>query len=212
MAIITHVALLCGAPMVALALPVVTATMLSPLVQLMAEGPTNFVRRAGGVQWVTLAAVLSFSAITHLLTAPSTSVAGVHGGPGAGYVFFVIIMMCDAMQFTFGKAVGKTPLPPEISPNKTIGGVIGGVVVAVVLGALLFVVVLALPAWQGALVGAGLAALGLAGDLVVSGWKRDVGVKDSGAVIPGQGGLFDRCDSILFAAPLYVWLMTWVLV
>jgi phosphatidate cytidylyltransferase len=56
---------------------------------------------------------------------------------------------------------------------------------------------------MGAVLGTTIVALGLFGDILASGWKRDAGVKDSGTLIPGQGGLLDRCDSILFVAPWF---------
>jgi phosphatidate cytidylyltransferase len=125
-------------------------------------------------------------------------------GPEAVFLVMLTIMVSDTAQYYTGRALGRTPLAPRISPKKTIEGAIGGFV----FGTLLFVV---LGAWWAPRmsttirVGLGLAivALGIAGDLFESFLKRRAGVKDSSALIPGHGGVLDRIDALLFAAPVY---------
>lgn len=181
----------------------VAAFALVPVLQLRLSGTDDFVRRVGGVQWVLAACVGLFSFGPRLCVDPV--VAGPHGGPGAGYVFFVLVMMADAMAWVGGKLGGRTPLVPTISPKKTVEGLAFGALICGALGGVLFSAILAQPAWRGVVVGVLVAVLGLCGDLIMSGWKRDAGQKDSGQVLPGQGGLIDRCDSILFVAPWF-WL------
>lgn len=119
-------------------------------------------------------------------------------------VLFVIcvVVASDSCAYLTGRILGGPKLAPRISPGKTWSGSFGGLV-----GAILFGVVLAVLSGQGGIVQAGLwaAALGVvaqAGDLAESGMKRSLGVKDSGTMLPGHGGLLDRFDGLVFAAPL----------
>ena len=131
-----------------------------------------------------------------------------HGGRGAVTLFCILVMMSDAMQYVAGKLVGKTQLAPQTSPKKTVEGLVGGGVVVVALGAALAEFLVGRSAVEGAIGGVVVVVAGLCGDLIMSAWKRDAGVKDSGALLPGQGGALDRCDSIVFCAPLFFWWMT----
>ena len=114
------------------------------------------------------------------------------------------VMVSDTAQYYSGRAFGRHLLAPSISPKKTIEGAAGGFVV----GTAFFVGVGAwwLPSMAiGVRLGLGLAlvALGIAGDLFESMLKRSAGVKDSSTLIPGHGGVLDRIDALLFAAPVY---------
>jgi phosphatidate cytidylyltransferase len=126
------------------------------------------------------------------------------GGRGAVVLMMVAIVISDSAQYYTGRALGRRPLAPSISPNKTVEGAIGGLVfgtIALALGARL--VFPGPSVWLVALVGASIAALGIVGDLFESLLKRSAGIKDSGTIIPGHGGVLDRIDSWLFAAPVY---------
>lgn len=171
-----------------------------PAVHVLVFGTENFVRAAGGAAWVIAACVGLFSCVGRTLVGTT---GGPYEGPGAGFVFFALVMMADATQFAGGKIFGRRPLAPRVSPRKTREGLLFGLFVVTTLGGQLGPAYLGTSAAAGAALGAGLCLLGLCGDLVVSGWKRDAGVKDSGALLPGQGGLLDRCDSLIFAAPWY---------
>jgi phosphatidate cytidylyltransferase len=107
--------------------------------------------------------------------------------------------LADTFALFFGRAIGRTPLIPHISPNKTlegaIGGLLGGVVAVVVATLVLGIPDLSMPLAIG--VGVLLTAVGICGDLMESFIKRCAGVKDSGALIPGHGGIFDRVDALL---------------
>ena len=117
------------------------------------------------------------------------------------WVMFIGTWASDSFAYFAGRAFGSHKLAPAISPNKTIegffGGLIGTIAVVVGLGWLL-----AMPLPQMAALGAAIAVLGTLGDLVESMMKRQTGIKDSGAIIPGHGGVWDRFDSVLFTAPL----------
>lgn len=176
------------------------ALAVGPVLHLLACGPEGFVRAAGGAAWVLAATVGMFSFAARTLVDAG---GGPFAGPGAGFVFLLLVMMADAIQFFGGKLFGRRPLAPRVSPRKTWEGLLFGVFVCTCLGGHVAPIYLGIGAAAGAALGAAICVLGLCGDLVVSGWKRDAGVKDTGAVLPGMGGLLDRCDSVLFVAPWY---------
>ena len=111
--------------------------------------------------------------------------------------FLWMIWANDTGAFVVGKPLGKHKLWPEVSPGKSWEGTVGGVVAS----ALVTVLSLGLEwAWMGGLMG----ALSTAGDLTQSAWKRRRNMKDSGSLLPGHGGIMDRFDGFLYAAPVYV--------
>ena len=115
----------------------------------------------------------------------------------------------DTGAYLIGRAMGKHKLGTPVSPRKTIEGTIGGLAVGTLIGFLLGAILLkdTISLVHAAFIGLLLTALGQLGDLSESLMKRTAGVKDSGDVIPGHGGLLDRCDSLIFSAPaLYYYL------
>jgi phosphatidate cytidylyltransferase len=114
-----------------------------------------------------------------------------------------VIVVSDSAQYYTGRALGKRPLSPAISPKKTVEGAIGGVVFGTIAMTLAGHYVFRSPIWMLALLGAAISLLGIVGDLFESLLKRSAGVKDSSNLIPGHGGVLDRIDSWLFAAPVY---------
>lgn len=123
--------------------------------------------------------------------------------------FFILIWMADTAAYVFGSLFGKHKLAPEISPGKTWEGFLGSCVVtvglAVGLSYIPFFQSAGLKVWHWIVVALLTEVFGLLGDLLESMFKRKAGVKDSGNIIPGHGGVLDRMDSILFAT-LPVWL------
>lgn len=107
----------------------------------------------------------------------------------------------DSSAYLTGKAFGRTKLAPSLSPGKTIEGAIGGLAGSVMVSIGTFLGFGIGPWWAGALAGLIIGAMGQVGDLAESFLKRQAGVKDSGAVIPGHGGILDRIDALLFAFP-----------
>src|ERR1700730_10677510 len=101
-----------------------------------------------------------------------------------------------------GKCFGRHKIAPNISPNKTIEGFVGGMIGAVLIGTGLYWITPFSP-WQAALMALVITLMGFYGGLVMSAIKRDRGVKDYGAIIPGHGGIMDRIDSLCFAAPIF---------
>jgi phosphatidate cytidylyltransferase len=171
---------------------------------LLAIGLASLGSWRGGANALATVSASLFPAI--YIGLPIGALAAVRTFAGARVLFLLMltVMVSDTAQYYTGRAFGKRPLAPAISPKKTIEGAIGGFV----FGTALFV---AAGAWwvPGMTpifrVGLGLAvvALGIAGDLFESMLKRSAGVKDSSALIPGHGGVLDRIDALLFAAPIY---------
>ncbi len=122
---------------------------------------------------------------------------------GEWLVFFVsgTTWLSDSGALFVGRALGRHKLAPRVSPSKTWEGSIGGLVVAMA-GGLIFGKMLSLPLGDAAALALLCGFAGQIGDLCESALKRDLGVKDTGAVIPGHGGILDRIDSLLFAAPV----------
>jgi phosphatidate cytidylyltransferase len=124
---------------------------------------------------------------------------------------FLITWAADTGAYYVGTSLGRHKLAPSISPNKTIEGVAGGLVAAVLAASLAQIWFLpSLTNTDCVALGCLLTIAGLLGDLAESAMKRGAGVKDSGSLIPGHGGMLDRLDSLLFTAPAfyyYVWLV-----
>ena len=127
-------------------------------------------------------------------------------GPAAIAWLIAVIAISDTAQYYAGTTFGRRKLAPVISPGKTIEGAIGGLVAAPLVGAALAGFVGNGATFTSAGAAAGLALIlalfGIAGDLFESLLKRSAGAKDSSTLIPGHGGVLDRIDAYLFAAPV----------
>lgn len=126
---------------------------------------------------------------------------------------FALIWTNDTFAYIIGKNFGKNKLYERISPNKTIEGFMGGLVFSCIASYFIFFYTnfLTFPIWLGLAII--LSIFGTLGDLIQSKFKRQAGVKDSGTLMPGHGGLFDRLDSIIFASPFvyaYLYLLNYV--
>ena len=128
-------------------------------------------------------------------------------GPALLVFLYAAVFGADAGAYFAGRLFGSIPLAPVVSPKKTVEGFIGGVVAGVILGTA-FAVLLptGLPAGKAAFVAGLLSVAGAFGDIAKSLLKRCADVKDSGHLLPGHGGILDRLDGLLLAAPL-LWLM-----
>jgi len=132
-------------------------------------------------------------------------------GPEGLFLLMLTVMVSDTAQYYSGRMFGRTPLAPAISPKKTVEGAAGGFVCGVLLMAIGGAWWLPNVSWLiRSLLGAVIVALGIAGDLFESMLKRSAGVKDSSALIPGHGGVLDRIDALLFAAPIYYVVLKYV--
>jgi phosphatidate cytidylyltransferase len=137
---------------------------------------------------------------------PLGAIVALHAAFGARAVLLllVVIVVSDTAQYYAGRLFGRRKLSPVISPKKTLEGALGGFVVAPIAA-----VVVArwwlpeVPPGRMSLIALALVGLGIAGDLFESLLKRSAGLKDSSALIPGHGGVLDRIDALLFAAPAF---------
>ncbi len=122
---------------------------------------------------------------------------------GEGKVVLLISLAAanDTGGWLAGITFGKHPLAPSVSPKKSWEGLAGSLLATVLVG-VLGVVLLGGPWWAGALLGAAIVVVSTSGDLGESLLKRDLGLKDMGTLLPGHGGIMDRLDSILVAAPV----------
>jgi phosphatidate cytidylyltransferase len=120
---------------------------------------------------------------------------------GLAWLLFVILVtwLGDTFAFLVGRSAGRRPLIPRISPKKTVEGLGGGVTGAAITGAIAVAVFgLGIPWWGGLIAGLLIGIVGVIGDLAESLLKRQAGIKDSGTLIPGHGGMLDRLDALLF--------------
>jgi phosphatidate cytidylyltransferase len=110
----------------------------------------------------------------------------------------------DVLQYVWGKLIGKRPIIPKVSPNKTWEGFLGGVVSTTFIATFVTAPLLTpLSFYYGLIAGLIISVSGFIGDVVISSVKRDLEIKDSGYLIPGHGGILDRFDSLIFTAPLF---------
>lgn len=116
----------------------------------------------------------------------------------------VVVALTDTGAYFVGKSIGKTPFSPT-SPNKTLEGVLGGFVIASVVGVVIGTFFVS--AWLALLVSVAISASSIFGDLFESLLKREAGIKDSGNLFPGHGGMLDRLDGYLFSAVVMVILL-----
>lgn len=162
----------------------------------------DFLRAVGTLQWGMLTMVFSVSHLAYLLVLPEGK--GVIGA-GPGLVLFIVMLtqLNDVAQYVWGKLFGKHKVAPLVSPKKTAEGLLGGILTTTGLSLLAAPWLTPLTHWDAIAVGVITGLGGFLGDITISAVKRDLGVKDTGALIPGHGGILDRIDSLTFTAPLF---------
>jgi phosphatidate cytidylyltransferase len=181
-------------------IPVVMFLLL-PL-RLVLKGDTSgIVKSMATLQWILMLTVFGISHLAYLLSLPEQE--GFNAG-GRGLLLFVVFLteINDVMQFIWGKLFGKHKIVPKVSPNKTWEGFLGGIISTTIIGYFLGFLT---PLTTGQLIFVCflVANAGFFGDIVMSAIKRDIGVKDTGSVIPGHGGILDRIDSLAYTAPAF---------
>ena len=160
----------------------------------------RFLERAATIQWGLMACVYCVSYAPALML---LDIEGYDASTGKLLLFLVVVVQAsDVLQFVWGKLVGRRRIAPSISPNKTWEGFVGGVAGATLVGTALWWATPFNP-WQAAAMSLLIALAGFAGGLVRAAIKRDRGVKVFGGLLPGHGGVLDRIDSLLFAAPIF---------
>jgi phosphatidate cytidylyltransferase len=178
----------------------VYAFLLLPILAALGADTKRFLERTSKVQWGLMICVYCISHVPALLTLNIPDYEGRH----LLLIAFLVLVVqgSDVLQYIWGKLAGKRKVAPELSPSKTWEGLIGGVLSATALGAALYWITPFNP-WQAALIAFAICGMGFFGGLVMSAIKRDRGIKDWGNMIEGHGGMLDRLDSVIFAAPIF---------
>lgn len=174
--------------------------LILPIVSSLRGDTTRFLERTAKMQWGLMICVFCVSHVPALLT---LQIPGYQGRELLLIAYLIAVVQgSDVLQYVWGKLMGKRKVAPELSPSKTVEGLVGGVVSATLLGAAMYGITPFTP-WQSALIALAICLMGFLGGLVMSAIKRDRGVKDWGAMIEGHGGMLDRLDSVVFAAPMF---------
>jgi phosphatidate cytidylyltransferase len=166
----------------------------------------RFLATAGILYWGVVACVTNLAYIPFLIQVPA---AQAPQAGSAGLVFFLIFVtqLNDVTQYCWGKALGRSKITPLVSPNKTWEGAVGGWVTTAAVIWFLGPVFTPLTGMGLGVAAIALPVAGFAGDITMSAIKRDLGVKDTGQLLPGHGGALDRLDSLTFTAPLFFHLL-----
>ncbi|WP_367645864.1 phosphatidate cytidylyltransferase [Paenarthrobacter ureafaciens] len=154
--------------------------------------------------WVPF--LISFAALPLHAAGGATPVGlwpnGIPAGAWQIASMLLLVVANDTFGYIVGASFGKHPMAPKISPKKSWEGFAGSVAGAMVIGVLDCLLFLDKPWWVGLILATGMVAAATAGDLAESMVKRELGVKDMSSILPGHGGVMDRLDSIVFAAPV----------
>ena len=185
-------------PMIGLVLSCVGITVIAAMIWRMPQGSAGYVR--------DVAASLSIIAYVPLLASFAVLMIAAEQGAARIVAFVLVVTMSDTGGLIAGVLFGKHPMAPQ-SWEGLAGSLIFGVAAGV--GTAIFGLNVAF--WVGILLGVALVAIGTCGDLIESMIKRDLGIKDMSSFLPGHGGVMDRLDSLLFAAPV-AWLIMYLLV
>jgi phosphatidate cytidylyltransferase len=159
----------------------------------------GFLRAVGTLSWGLMMTVFSLSHTAMLLAF------GTSRGFGAGPLLFLVALtqFNDVAQFTWGKLFGRHKILPSVSPKKTWEGFVGGLITTIAVATFAGPFLTPMNAQWSAMAGGVIALAGFLGDVTLSATKRDLGVKDASNLIPGHGGILDRVDSLIYAAPVF---------
>lgn len=163
---------------------------------------SGYLNAIGTIHWGLMTTVFCFSHIACLLSLPERVNPA---GGNAGLVFFVVFLtqFNDVAQFCWGKTFGRNKVLPTVSPNKTYEGLLGGMATTVCLAWLLAPHLTPLTLHESLAAGLMIGLGGFLGDAAIAAFKRDLGVKDSGTILPGHGGILDRINSLMVSGPLF---------
>lgn len=180
----------------------VYAFLFLPMRMVITGETQGFLRAAGVMHWGLMTTVFSLSHMAYLLALPAS------GNPatgGVGLLLYLVLLtqLNDIMQYVWGKTLGRHKAIPRVSPGKTIEGLLGGVLTTTAVSWFLAPMLTPLSGWEPLWVGTVIGFAGFIGDVTISAIKRDIGVKDSGTLLPGHGGILDRLDSLTYTAPLF---------
>jgi phosphatidate cytidylyltransferase len=178
----------------------VVAFLAIPTWNALAGETAHYLERTSEQYWSLMVSTWCLSYAPALLMLEIPGYAGRH--TTLLFYFLLVIQSSDILQYIWGKLLGRRPIAPRISPNKTWEGFLGGILTATALGTALYRATPFSP-WQAAVICATVALTGFAGGLTMSAIKRQHGLKDFGTLLPGHGGVLDRLDSLCFASPVF---------
>lgn len=175
--------------------------LLLPALLVLAKDTAGFIASVSQLQWGLMAFVFGLGHLAYLSRIPLRLPPGVDGRTLLLFLIFTV-EISDVLQYVWGKTLGRHKILPAVSPNKTWEGFVLGTLSA---SAASLVIRFLTPFLRAEcfLVALALTFAGFLGGAVMSAVKRDFGVKDFGALIPGHGGVLDRVDSLCYAAPLF---------
>ncbi|NJM64553.1 MAG: phosphatidate cytidylyltransferase [Acaryochloris sp. RU_4_1] len=162
----------------------------------------GFLNAIGTLHWGLMLTVYAISHLSYLLMLPSE---GNPGSGGVGLLVYLVVLteLNDIAQYCVGKLLGQYKIIPKVSPSKTVEGLCGGILVTTGLAIALAPWLTPFKVLPAMGIGLLLSVTGFMGDVTLSALKRDLGIKDSGTLIPGHGGILDRIDSLTYTAPLF---------
>lgn len=169
----------------------------------------GFLRAVGTLHWGLMLTVFSLSHAAFLSILRLQDDPDRICGPGLLLFLVTLTQLNDVAQYVWGKSIGRRKIVPKVSPGKTWGGFLGGLATSVLVAGLLGPLLTPLNLPRSLVAGFIIAVAGFVGDLNVSALKRDLGVKDSGTMLPGHGGVLDRLDSLSYTAPLFFHYVYW---
>ncbi|MEC4747906.1 phosphatidate cytidylyltransferase [Methylomicrobium sp. Wu6] len=176
--------------------------LLLPMRMILVGETQGFLKAIGTLHWGLMITVFTLSHMAFMLVLPPNKnpVGGV-----AGLLLYLVFLteINDIAQYIWGKSFGRRKISPKVSPNKTVAGFLGGVLTTTVLAIALAPCLTPLTYGEGVVAGLLIGIAGFVGDVTISALKRDIGVKDSGSILPGHGGILDRMDSLTYTAPLF---------
>ncbi len=179
-----------------------TLTIVATLLWRLPENPAGYVRDITAGVFVTMYVPFLAAFAALLLRADD--------GADRVVVFIALTVLSDVGGYVAGVLFGRHPMAPTVSPKKSWEGFAGSALFSAVGGALLVTLLVDGQAWEGVLIGLAAMTAATLGDLGESMIKRDLGIKDMGSLLPGHGGMMDRLDSLLLAAPVTYLLLSWL--
>ena len=176
--------------------------LLLPMRMVLIGETQGFLRAIGTLHWGLMITVFSLSHMAYLLNLPE--VQNPAGGVAGLLIYLVFLTeFNDVSQYIWGKSFGMRKIIPKISPGKTVAGFLGGIVTTSLLAVVLAPFLTPLNWYESLAAGILIGVSGFMGDVTISALKRDLGVKDSGSILPGHGGILDRLDSLTYTSPLF---------
>ncbi len=182
-------------------IPVLTLFLFA-VIFILRQDLNNFVIKLGVLQWGQVLCVFSLSHLANLINLDDLHTVFIE--PLGLMTYLIVLSQAnDVFQFIWGKLLGRHKILSLVSPNKTVEGFLGGILsttlLAALIGPILTIMSIELCIFSGMLIG----LTGFLGDALMSSIKRDMKVKDFGSFIPGHGGILDRVDSLVIAAPIF---------